>query len=88
MKKSKFFKIAWNGEKISQNRFFDFLAPPPQKKIGYLKKMLSKKYQSCSKLHEMARKLVKKEFWIFKLPLPPPNKNRVPKKNSVNNEKI
>ena len=37
-KKSKLFKIAWNGEKISRKRVLDFLGPPPQKKLGGGKK--------------------------------------------------
>ena len=43
MKKSKLFKIEWDGEKIGQQHFLDF-QPPPQKKkvrkIGYVKHFL------------------------------------------------
>ena len=33
LKKSKLFKIAWNGEIIGRKQFLDFLAPPPKKRI-------------------------------------------------------
>ena len=46
----------------------------------------NEKNQSCSKLHEMARKVVKNDFWIF---WPPYQNNRTPtiKKKLVKNEK-
>ena len=68
MKKSKLFKITWNGEKISQKRVLDFLAPPPKKKyLEGVQKIFFKneENQSFSKLPEMARKLVENEFWTF-----------------------
>ena len=65
------FKIAWNGEKIGQKWFWDFLAPP-NKIWGAYKKFCQKwKNQSCSKLPELARKLVENDFWKFN---PPPKK--------------
>ena len=65
-KKSKLFKIAWNGEKISQKRVLDFLAPP-QKKLEGVQKIFveNEKNQSYSKFAEMAIKLVEKGFWTF-----------------------
>ena len=68
-KKSKLFKIAWNGEKIGRKWVLDFLAPPPQKKKnwGGVQHFFveNEKNQSCSKLPEMARKLVENKFWTF-----------------------
>ena len=55
--KSKLFKIAWNGEKIGQKLFRTF-QPPPH----------TKKNKICSKLPEMARKLVENDFLDFSLP--------------------
>ena len=63
-----------------------FGVPPPQKKnklkcggvqIFFVK---NEKNQSCLKLPEMARKFVKNYFVSFQ-PLPPPKKNKEPKKN-------
>ena len=57
----------------------DFLTPP--KKFGGRTKIFVKngeEKKSCSKLPEMARKLVENDFWI---------KNRVPKKMFVKNGK-
>ena len=61
---------------ICRKWFLGILCPPPRK-IGYLKKNLSKmeKNQSWPKLYEMARKLVENKFWIFFCP-PPPKKNQ------------
>ena len=46
-KKTKLFKIAWNGENIDRKWLLDFLAPPPKKS------RLPQKNQSCSKLNEI-----------------------------------
>ena len=63
----------------------DFLAPP-QKNLGGVKKMFVKneKNQSCSKLPEMASKLVENDFRTFQ---PPPRKILGRKQNFVKNEK-
>ena len=74
MKESKSIKIAWNGEKIGRKQVFDFLAPPPKKFGGRTKFFVeNEKNRGCSKLPEMARKLVehdlkmKKEKKLFKI---------------------
>ena len=52
-KKSKLFKIAWNGEKIGQTQFLEFLTPAPlHKKNGYLEKLFVN--HEKSKLSEIA----------------------------------
>ena len=85
--KSNSFKIAWYGEKFGRYWFLFFLAP--NKKIWGRKKMLVKneKNQTCSKLPDMARKLVEmfvkneKINWFFDFLASQPNK-------SGSNEKI
>ena len=56
--------MAGNGEKIGQKMIFEF-GPPPKKKWGTGKIWSAKKNQSCSNWPEMARKLVKSDFWIW-----------------------
>ena len=53
-------KIAQNGEKIGRKSIFGFSSPQPPPKNGLPKKNVVKnqKNQSCSKLPEMATKLV------------------------------
>ena len=65
--KSKLFKIAWNGEKIGRKRVFDFFGPNPPKNLEGVQKNVveNEKNQSCWKLPEMARKLVKNNFYLF-----------------------
>ena len=53
----------------------NFGVPPPKKNYqGNVQKFVIKneKNQSCSKMPEMARKLVENKFWTFS---PPPKKN-------------
>ena len=58
-RKSKLFSFAWNGEKIRQKYFFDFLAPP-QTKLGGVPKLFVKneKNQSRSELTEIVSKFL------------------------------
>ena len=63
--KSKLFKIAWNGKKIT------VAGTIPAVCKTFVAK--HEKNQSCSELHGMAGKLVKNIFWIFS-PLPPKNR--------------
>ena len=69
LKKSKLFKIAWNGEKTSQKWFLDFLAPP-KKKLGGVQHLMSemkkiKVVQNCLKWRENVLKMV---FVLFSPP--------------------
>ena len=64
-KKSKLFKIAWNGEKNSQKRVLDFLAPPKKCASRTKNFVKNEKNQNCSKLPEMARKLVENDIGVF-----------------------
>ena len=62
---SKLFQIAWNGEYIFHKKIV-FVChwnnlSKSTKKYG----VKSEKNQSCSKLPEMPKKLVKLDFWIF-----------------------
>ena len=77
MKKSKLFKTS-----------FGLFSPPPQIIFGGRTKTFVKneKNQSCSKLPEMARKLVNNYFFYFLAP-PPRNLGGV-QKNVLKNEKI
>ena len=72
-KKSKLFKITWNGEKISQKRVLDFLAPPQKNWRAYKKNLLKMKkikvVQNCLKWRENKSKT------SFGLLSPPPKKN-------------
>ena len=51
--------------KLVENVFFDFLGPPPKKNLLAVQKLLVKnvKNQTSSKLPEMAKKLVKNNFF-------------------------
>ena len=65
-KKTKLFKIDWNGEKISRKYFFLLFSPPPQKKLfGGCTTICRQKWKK-SKLPEMARKLVGNNFGFFR----------------------
>ena len=65
-KKSNLFQIGWNAEKIGQKLVSEFWTPNlGRRKFGH-------KIQTCSKLAEMARKLVGNNF--FGNP-PPPSRN-------------
>ena len=58
--------------KLVTNDFFDFSVPPKKLIWGRTKKIVKNekkfknyKNQSCSKLPEKARKLIKHDFWTF-----------------------
>ena len=62
-------KVVQNCVKWRENSSKQFLAPPPKKRVPKQIFCQNEKNESCSKLPEMARKLVKLIF-----------ENRVPKK--------
>ena len=62
--KSNLFQIVPNGEKIGQKFFFNF--GPPQ--FGTKKLVKNEKNQSCSKLDEMTKKMVRNYFRILDQP--------------------
>ena len=59
--KSKLFQICWNAEKIGQKLVSDFLNNPPSN-LG--RRKCWRKIQTCSKLAERAKKLVRNNFDI------------------------
>ena len=71
------YKICLSKMKIVQNclkwrenwlkMILKLFSPPPKKKIGGLRNFFVKN-ENCSKLPEMARKLVEKDFWTFNPP--------------------
>ena len=62
MKKSKLFRIAWNGKTICQQLFWDFLAPPPKKKIRFPEYFLSNE-----KIKFVQNYLKWRENWLFEI---------------------
>ena len=70
LSKMKKIKVVQNCLKWRENwpkTIFGFFAPPPKKNWKPYKNIFVKngKNQSCSKLPEMARKLVENDFWTF-----------------------
>jgi len=63
-------KVVQNSLKWRENwskTSFGIFSPPPKKDLEGVQNFFVKneKNQSCSKLPEMARKLVENEFWTF-----------------------
>ena len=72
LSKLKKIKVVQNCVKWQENWskiFFELYSPPSKTKKNFAGRtnflVKTEKNQSCSKLHEMARKLVENEFWTF-----------------------
>ena len=68
-KKSKMFKIAWNGKKIGRKRFLDFLAPPPKKIRGVQQFFVEDEKSKLFKITWNGKKIGWKWFFGFLTPL-------------------